>query len=60
MNGLLTLLAILPLFLFPNDPPSDISPEGSSTIIDWLTWEEGMKRTKKKPGLVLVDIYSDR
>lgn len=59
MNGLFTLLAILPLFLF-TDPASDISNEESTATIEWLTWKEGMKRSKKNPGLVLVDIYSDR
>lgn len=60
MNGLFTLLTMLPIFLFPTDPPSDILHEESTATIEWLTWKEGMKRSKKSPGLVLVDIYSDQ
>ena len=60
MNGLFTLIAILPLFLFPSDPSWDSKPSESTLAIEWLSWEEGMKRAKKNPGLVLVDIYSDR
>ncbi len=60
MNGLISLLAILPFFLFSSDPPSNTTPAGSDPVIEWLSWEEGMKRSKKNPGLLLVDIYSDQ
>lgn len=60
MNGLLSFLLILPLYYFPSLLPLEVSPEASNAVIEWLSWEEGIKCTKKKPGLVLVDIYSDR
>jgi len=53
---LMLFLALLYSFTLPVNTDKTVTEEG---LINWVSWEEAVKRNEKEPRKILIDVYTD-